>query len=345
MPNGNKNNGTDEIELLPEELRRPEEKKKREEKPEIKLFVPEEEQKLQKPTFVGKFFSSKQKPPAIQKPPSEADTSVFKMQKEVKKNPPEIPSAPPTPKIQPPPLPRETPRQSFNKSIPPKTAVPSQPKVEMRRPSNGAQKPGQQKPSGEKIAGLKLGITLMPEEKISSERAWRPKQIIIIIVLAIILAVALGAAYILLKQYQGQADSDLQKVESDRGGLDQKIKALDAEKNQAQIFQKQLRAADELLTGHLYWTNFFSFLEKNTVADVYFVNMVGGSNGQIVLSGVAKNYMAIARQIVAFREIASISNVSILSASASVDSEGNITKVDFDAKLQINQDIFLKSSE
>ena len=351
MPNGGKNNGNDDIELLPEELRRPEEKKKNEEKPEVKLFVPGEEQKPSKSTFVGKFFSPKQKsqpvPPSVPKTSSEQEMSVFKMQKEVKRMPEVMPPAPSVSKPVLPASPQEIVRQPFNKPTPPKPPVPPQPKVEMRRPpnGNGAQKSGQRKQNGKKVSGHKLGITLMPEEKISPEKARRPKQIIALIVVAIILTAALVAACMLIKQYQGQADLELQKVESDLNGADQKVKALDADRNQAQIFQKQLKAADKLLIGHLYWTNVFSLLEKNTVADVYFVNMVGGSDGQIVLSGEAKSYAAISRQIVAFRQNNGIKNISVLSASASIDSEGNIVKVDFDAKLQLNPDIFLKSSK
>lgn len=345
MPNGNKNNGNNDIELLPTELRRPEEKKRKEEKPEVKLFVPEEEKKPKKPIFVGKFFGPKQKekPPGVSKTAGEADVSVFKMQREILKTSPEVPSAPPAAGVPLPPPPKIV---QPKPEVLPKPVGSFQPKTEPRRAQNGASKSTQPtKPNGPKSAGLKLGVTLMPKEKVSKEEARWPKQKIALIVIAILLAVTLGVSYAVMKQYQSQADLELQKVESDLGDMDQKIKNLDAEKNQAQIFQRQLKAADKLLEEHIYWTNFFSFLEKNTVAGVYFVNMVGGSDGQIVLSGVAKSYKDIARQIVSFRTDDSVSRVSILSASASVDSEGNVAEVDFDAKLKLKPGIFLKLSE
>jgi len=62
MSNGNKNNGKKEIELLPTELRRPEERKKKEERPEVKLFVPPVGEKIPKPSLLGKFFGSRETP-------------------------------------------------------------------------------------------------------------------------------------------------------------------------------------------------------------------------------------------------------------------------------------------
>ena len=78
------------------------------------------------------------------------------------------------------------------------------------------------------------------------------------------------------------------------------------------------------------------------MVDAYFVNLIGGSDGQVVLSGVARSYAAMSKQILAFKESDLVSRVSVLSASASVDPEGNIVEVDFDAKLQLNPEIFLK---
>jgi hypothetical protein len=336
MPNGNKNNGNDDIELLPLELRRPEEKKKKEERPEVKLFVPETEEKPRKSTFMGKFFSSKQAQQPISPPPKptvqaeESDLSVFKMQKDVPKAAP----------VSPPPPTR------FSPPLPPKPIIEQRPpqKIEMKRPQNFAPKTNMSKPSGEKIStDKKTDITLIPAEEVAvKEKRGKSRQIILLVVVAVILALIGVGAYLALKWYENKTGLALQKVEADLEVMDKKNRELVSEKNQAQLFQKKLKTANKLLGSHIYWTNFFSFLEKNTVADVYFVNLIGGSDGQVVLSGVAKSYKAMARQIVSFRADDRISKVSIMSASASVDTEGNVVEVNFDAKLQLSSEIFLK---
>ncbi|MFH2136411.1 MAG: hypothetical protein ABII19_02150 [Patescibacteria group bacterium] len=352
MPNGDKNSGNDDIELLPLELRRPEEKKKKEERPEVKLFVPETEEKSPKSKFMGKFFSSRQGrgpasiPPgpatAPPKPTVESELSVFKMQKEVSGPAPAAPSFSPRPIEQAP---------SRSAPLPPKpqpvqrpAPLPEQKVEQKQHPQNGAPKKTFSKPQGEKRSlGQKLGITLIPEEEsVEKEKKKTSKKIILLIVAAILLALIGGGLYWTIKWYGGQAENDLQKVETDLGGMEKKNQGLASEKNQAQLFQKQLKAAGRLLENHIYWTNFFSFLEKNTVADVYFVNLVGGNDGQVVMSGVAKSYAAMSRQIVAFKSNDLVSKISVLSASASVDPEGNVAEINFDARLQLNPEIFLK---
>jgi cell division protein FtsL len=339
MPNGNKNNGNDDIELLPVEFRKPEEKKKKEEKPEVKLFIPEIKKKPQKSTFMGKFFSSKKKSPQAPesvvpspKPDIETDISIFKIKKEPPKN---IPSQPAAPSISARPL-------AEQKSAPPPPQTPQ--KTELKRSPNGAGKISSAKPLKKKTSiRQKLGITLIPEETtVSKEKTKRSKQVVLLITFAIILMFIGGGIYWALKWYEEQADLDLQKIEADLSTINSKNKELDSEKTQAQSFQKKLKTVDKLLENHIYWTNFFSFLEKNTVADVYFVNLIGGSDGQIVMSGVAKSYRALARQIVSFRDNNQVSLLSVLSASASVDTEGNVAEINFDAKLKFTPEFFLK---
>jgi len=318
MPNGNKNNDKKEIELLPAELRRPEEKKGSEERPEVKFFIPPEEKKPERPSFVGKVAGPV---PTREETPGD-DLSVFKMQKEVKR-PPVPPPPPPRVVPTPPPQPKITPSRPV---LAPKAAQKIVKQVNQKQP-----------------AGQKIGITLMPvETAVSRKEAKRPKRIALIILLAVLLALLAGGAYFLVEWYAGQVDLELQKINANLENVTRQIKDLDAEKIQAQILQKQLKAANNLLGNHIYWTNFFAFLEKDVVSDVYFLNLTGASDGQVSMSGVAKSYRAVSRQITSFRSDERVDAVSILSASASVDPEGNVAEVNFETKLKLNPEIFLK---
>lgn len=313
MPNGNKNNNKKEIELLPVELRRTEEKRRDEERPEVKLFIPPEERKPERPSFTGRVSI-----PQTPKEPRE-DFSVFKMQKE---EPHPAPAPAPRPVQRPAPQPRPAPS----------------------RPPEKSKQPSLTKPSGPKQPiGSKIGITLMPEETAETKKnKGQGKKVALLIVIAVLLASIAGGAYAAVKWYEGQVDLELQKVSTDLLVVNRQIENLGVEKTDAQILQRRLKAASALLDQHVYWTNFFSFLEKNIVSDVYFVSMIGASDGQVTLAGVAKSYKALARQINAFRANNSVGVVSVLSASASVDADGNVVEVDFDAKLTLKPEIFLK---
>lgn len=323
MPNGNKNNGKKEIELLPEELRRPEERKKREERPEVKLFIPPAEAKPEKPSFIGRFFGPKQTMKSAEKPKSNGseDLSVFGMQKEVKK-----PLPPPPPKPVPPPL------------LPPRIVQP--PKKEPVLPQKPVKQPAVGKGFSESRS--KMGITLIPEETISPEEAARPKQKVILIAVIVLLVIILGGVFGILKWYQGKIMADIEKIDKDIASIEKQIKDLESEKKQAEILQKQFKVAEKLLAKHVYWSGVCSFLEKNTIPDVYFKNFIGGSDGQIAMSAVAKSYRAVAEQIVAFSAAEKIEKVSVTGATASVSPTGETAEVNFEAKLKLNQEIFLK---
>jgi len=331
MPNGNKNNGKKEIELLPAEFRRPEERKKREERPEIKMFVPPVGEKTQKSSILGKFFGPKETPRQEEKPKvKESDLSVFGMQKEMKR------PVPPPSKLRP--VQPEEPQRA----LPPKP----QPVAPIRReplpPPKAAQPQMQPVRKGIPPAKNRFGITLIPEESVSPEEAKRPRQKAILIAIVVILVLVLGGSFGLLKWYQGKFVSELEKIEKDIGSIEKQIANLDEAKNRAEILQKQFVVADKLLTKHVYWTEVFSFMEKNTVPDVYFKNFVGGIDGSISLSGIAKSYKAVAEQIVSLREAENAEKISITSASASVAPTGETTEVNFDAKLKLKPEIFLK---
>jgi hypothetical protein len=324
MPNGEKNNGKKEIELLPEELRRPEERRRRrEEKPEVKLFVPSIEPKPVKPSFIGKFFGEKKTLKPTEKPKENVPEylSVFGIQKEARRPPPPpppkpIPPPPPPKPIPPPPPPRPVP--------PPKTS---------KQPAVG---------KGFSEPRSKIGITLIPEEKISPEEAARPKQKAVLMAIIVLLVLILGGAFGVLKWYQNKIRADIEKIDRDIALIEKQIKDLDSEKKQAEILQKQFKVAAKLLGEHVYWSGICAFLEKNTVSDVYFKNFVGGSDGQIVMSAVAKSYRAVAEQILAFRAVEEIEKVFITSATASVSPTGETAEVNFEAKIKLKQEIFLK---
>jgi Tfp pilus assembly protein PilN len=341
MPNGKNNkSGRKEIELLPEELRRPEEKKKREEKREVKLFVPPEfippkEEKLKGPKFWEKIFGTREERDKKRKEKEAKRAGEIKKQQEEKARlellkmkaaeKPQVMAAPPKPQFQKPsPLP------------PP----PSPPAARPAPKILTGVKP--LRPEAAAPAKKKFGITLMPTELAAAPEIRRTKQMTILMIVILILGAVLGGSYGILRWYEEKVAADLKKVETDLMAANQQIKNLDEKKNQAQILQKQLKVVDKLLDQHLHWTNLFAFLEENTIPDVYFLNLVGASDGQITMSAAAKSYKDIAQQIIAFRENERVEKVSITSASASVDPEGLIIEVDFDAKLKLKPEIFLK---
>lgn len=351
MPNGNKNNNDEkEIELLPPEFRRPEEKKRKPEKEEVKFFIPPAEEKPKGPTFGGKFFGAhaSEKNPILRETEvlkdksREREMEIFKMKKEVKQ--PRVAVTPPAPR-QMPEVPKK-PEVLPKPEIPPKPPVVPQKEPVIRPAIKIEPPPPAPKPSKPEAPmtpkGRRFGITLIPEEKDSVRGAKKPKRVIIFAVIIFIMAAIFAGVYFYFSWSIDSMAVEIKRVEIDLAATSQRIEDAEEEKNQVQVFQKQLKVVNKLLGNHVYWTNFFSFLEKNVVTDVYFPNLIGGSDGQISLTGIAKSYKAVSRQILSFRAAEEIESVSLGSASASIDPEGKVVEVNFDVKLKLKPETFFK---
>ena len=108
--------------------------------------------------------------------------------------------------------------------------------------------------------------------------------------------------------------------------------------------QKYLGIIQQLLDNHLYWTKFFTFLEKYTISDVYYANFSMAGTEKLVISAVGKDYESVAKQLVNFQKAPDfIKNVSINNASAVINYEkGKYEGVDFNIDLEFMPEIFLK---
>lgn len=339
MANGGRknNNGEKEIELLPEELRRPEErKKKKEEKPEVKLFVPPKfvapgEEKPKGPTIFEKIFGTKEEREKRKQEKEARRVEKIKKQKEEKAALEilKMKAVTKSPEVAPKP-----------KAPPAVVRLPSSPEIKAAPKILPGVKP--LGPEATILPKRKFGITLMPAELVERPEIKRTKQMTILVIIILILGAILAVSFGILKWQDAKVVTELKRVEANLAAINQQIKNLEERKNQAQILQRQLKAASKLLDQHIYWTNVFDFLEKNVIADVYFSNFIGANDGFITMSAVAKSYKALAKQIVVFQTSEQIDKVSITSASASVDPMGKILEVNFDAKLKLKPDVLLK---
>jgi hypothetical protein len=78
--------------------------------------------------------------------------------------------------------------------------------------------------------------------------------------------------------------------------ISKEIKDLDPQVNEVVNFKNRLDQVNFLLERHIYWTNFFSFLEDNTLSDVYFSGFSGTVNGNYVLGATTDSLDAIDAQ-------------------------------------------------
>lgn len=139
---------------------------------------------------------------------------------------------------------------------------------------------------------------------------WKPK-IILLILFSIITFFILGMIYGGLLYWELQITSQQEKM---RGEIDLLQKEIDTTmKNIDYItsFQKQLNLSSAKLKDHVYWTNFFKFLEKNTLKDIYYVDgFNGNTDGKYALKAVTNNFENLYNQIELFKLNKEVSNVN-----------------------------------
>jgi len=138
--------------------------------------------------------------------------------------------------------------------------------------------------------------------------------------------------FMLKIQLQKQQLADLDKKMQEMGTTSQQ----DQEKT---VFEYQQKIGDysKLVSVHGMSSNIFSFIEKNTLPEVWFYKfgMASRTDGTIDLSGEAENMDVVSRQEIIFEKNELVKKVDVITTN--VSNEG---KIDFSLSLVLDPKIF-----
>lgn len=181
-----------------------------------------------------------------------------------------------------------------------------------------------------------LGTNLIKGEIISFFD-WRKK-------FSVLLSAAISAFLIIAVVYGGLIFLEKREINKGRYFVD-KINEINQRIEQAEdytkeilVFKEKMKLADKLLGKHVYWTNFFEFLEKNTLSDVYYSGFSGNIGGEYMLAATAKSFSAIAQQVKIMRNNGNVEQSKAGGGQSSAEGGG----VGFQLELSVNPDIFKK---
>lgn len=124
--------------------------------------------------------------------------------------------------------------------------------------------------------------------------------------------------------------------------LNQQINQAEANVDKILALEKKLELIKNLIDNHIYWTNFFKFLEENTLADVYYSNFSGDTSGQYVLAATAKDFYTIAEQIKIMRANNQVYRAGTKGGQAASSQDKRAEGVGFNLELSIDPSIFTK---
>jgi len=156
-------------------------------------------------------------------------------------------------------------------------------------------------------------------------------------VLALILAALVYTGLFILSYTFKQQDEILsQTLIQDEA----KFQELEKSNNDLINSQKQSAQLEALFKTHIYWTKFFTVLEKITIPQVYYSGIKASLDGTITLAAKTDSYLSIARQYLAYQNsVDFIKSVNIANVTINT-ADGNIG---FDVILEIKPEIFFNN--
>lgn len=168
---------------------------------------------------------------------------------------------------------------------------------------------------------------------------WRKKIFILIsAVLAPIFLISL--VYAGLVYFQKSNLSQIENQAAEFGELDEKIKQAEEGIDEVTELQSRLKMIEPIFAKHIYWTNFFKFLEDNTIPDLYYAAFSGDTSGSYALDARAKKYKNIAEQINLLRKNEKISEVKSMGGELFTNDQTGQKGVKFNINFNISKNIF-----
>jgi hypothetical protein len=151
--------------------------------------------------------------------------------------------------------------------------------------------------------------------------------------------------------YQGITfweNSKLKQVNSDFskfGELKTQIKENEKGVETVLVLQKKLDSVKTLLDNHIYWTEFFNFLEENTLADIFFDGFAGDTGGTYKLGGTASDFRTIADQLRFLKENKLVEKAVTSGGETKSDgTQTSVSRVMFELDLSVDKGIFFKKN-
>ncbi|MFH1662117.1 MAG: hypothetical protein ABIA02_03405 [Candidatus Falkowbacteria bacterium] len=154
---------------------------------------------------------------------------------------------------------------------------------------------------------------------------------------------SVGAIYTGLVFWQNQKEIEGEIIVEKFNQLNKEIAIAEKGVDEVLAFQEKIDKASFLLDNHIYWTNFFEFLEKNTLADVYYQDFTGDLSGNYNFSVIGKNFNTIDQQIKAFKEDELVFDVKVESGNSNAgEGSSESEQVDFSMDISVDPKIFYK---
>lgn len=150
-----------------------------------------------------------------------------------------------------------------------------------------------------------------------------------------------------LDWWQKQEEDKTVAINAELATTTQQVKNISNNSKDFSIFKDKVGLTKQMADSHIYWTNFFNWLEKNTLNSVTYSDFSGDTSGSYNLGATAKTFSDISWQVKAFKDNPMLNTVWVDSGSAG-RSEGKdsvVNAVSFSIGLKVKPQIFFRQAE
>jgi len=186
-----------------------------------------------------------------------------------------------------------------------------------------------------------LRVSLMPSELEGGKAPDLRRRLLILLFVIVLETIIIGGVNFWLIQATSQRQSEHDQLQKQGNDISSQAGQLGRDLTSAIQFDQQARAVADALDKHLYWTEFFKFLENNTLPSIRFERFDGQvSDGVFSFDIFGDSYRDVAEQIVAWSQNPSISRVRATAAQARVTQTGSIEGVAVTVVLNLKPDVW-----
>jgi len=160
-----------------------------------------------------------------------------------------------------------------------------------------------------------LEVNLIREEiKLGFDWKTNLKSLVAALVVAIFIIAEL---YLGLDWWQKDEEVRLEQTKAAIAQTSKEITNFRKSAADALAYKDKAVEVTSLLENHIYWTQFFDWLEKNTLSTVNYGNFAGTTDGRYILSGSASSFADVSWQVKTLRDNPTTLNVMVDTVSDS----------------------------
>lgn len=191
-----------------------------------------------------------------------------------------------------------------------------------------------------------LDVNLVKDE-VAVEFDWR-RHILFTFVVLVLAAALVAEIYYGLSWWQKQEEERAEGLKAEHATISRQIKNINANAKDFVGFRDKLSLTEQLMDNHIYWTNFFNWLERNTLNSVTYTNFDGDISGDYIMSAQGSKFSDVSWQTKSFKDSPMVVSVRVdEGVSGKSDERAPIqnNSVLFDIVLKVKPEIFYNIKE